>query len=336
MGMDRANADPAANNSSTPATITTRIAAITREAEDILSFDLVANGGGTLSPFTAGAHVDVHLGDGMIRQYSLCGDPAERDIYRLAVLDEARGRGGSKAMHALRAGERLVISAPRNNFPLAGHEAISHLLLAGGIGVTPMMAMIHELEARGADYLMHYCTRSPAKTAFRARLESRIKAGRVVLHHDGGDPTKGLDLARVLADYTPAKHVYICGPKGFIAAARAATEFWPPHCVHVEHFSAPEPSGEDGAWDAAPFQVKLLKSGQVIDVPANTSIVAALRAAGHDVATSCEEGICGTCITHYVEGEPVHRDTVLGDDDRKTNVMICRARSKTPMLVLDL
>ena len=289
-----------------------------------------------LPAFTAGAHIDVHLSGGLIRQYSLCNDPSERHFYQIAVLRESAGRGGSQAMHAVKAGDRLAISTPRNNFPLAGPEANSHLLLAGGIGVTPMMAMIHELESRGADYRLRYCTRSLAKTAFLDRLNPRIKAGHVILHHDDGDPAKGLDLAGLLASFTPTQHVYICGPKGFMAAAKAATGHWPPHCVHFEHFSAVEPTADESAWDAKPFQIKIKKTGKVIDVPAHISMVSALREAGHDVETSCEEGICGTCITRYVEGEPVHRDVVLSEDQRQSYVMICRARSKSPLLVLDI
>lgn len=317
-------------------TFVVSVAASVREADDILSFALVDPEGALLPAFTAGAHIDVHLEGGLIRQYSLCGDPAERRSYRIAVLRESAGRGGSQAMHVVKIGDRLAISTPRNNFPLAGPEANFHLLLAGGIGVTPMIAMIHELESRQADYLLRYCTRSPAKTAFLDLLTPRIKTGQVILHHDGGDPAKGFDIAGTLASFVPTHHVYICGPKGFMAAAKAAVGTWPPHCVHFEHFSAVEPTEDEAAWDAKPFQVKIKKTGKVIDVPAHTSVVSALRNAGHDVETSCEEGICGTCITHYTEGEPVHRDTVLSEDQRQNYVMICRARSKTPLLVLDI
>lgn len=312
------------------------VQAVRREADSIMSFVLVHPEGALLPAFTAGAHIEVHLTGGHIRQYSLCGDPAERGDYQIAVLREPAGRGGSQAMHLLKAGDRLMITVPRNNFPLAGPEANSHLLLAGGIGVTPMMAMIHELEARRTDYRMHYCTRSPATTAFSERLAPLIKAGKVIVHHDGGDPAKGLDIAGTLASFFPTQHVYVCGPRGFMAAAKAATGFWPPHCVHFEHFTAPEPTQVDAAWDARPFQVKIKRTGKVIDVPAHTSVVNALRDAGLEVETSCEEGICGTCITRYVDGQPVHRDSVLSEDQRQTYVMICRARSKTPMLVLDI
>ena len=190
-----------------------RVCAVASEADDIASFELRHPEGAPLPAFTAGAHIDVHLEGGLVRQYSLCGDPADRHSYRIAVLREPSGRGGSQAMHAVKAGDRLAISAPRNHFPLAGPEANFHLLFAGGIGVTPMMAMIHELESRQADYLLHYCTRSPEKTAFRDRLAPRVKTGHVLLHHDGGDPAKGLDIAGTLASFVPTEHVYICGPK---------------------------------------------------------------------------------------------------------------------------
>ena len=334
--MERLILDQRADAPAGDGTLVVAIAKIAREAEDILSFELHPPEGVLLPAFTAGAHIDVRLEGGQIRQYSLCNDPAERHAYRIAVLREPAGRGGSRAMHEVKVGDRLRISAPRNNFPLAGPEANSHLLLAGGIGVTPMMAMVHELEARKAEYLLRYCTRSPAKTAFLDRLAPRIEAGRVILHHDGGDPAKGLDIAGTLASFVPTEHVYICGPKGFMAAAKAAIGHWPPHCVHFEHFTAVEPTADEAAWDEKPFQVKIKKTGKLIDVPAHTSVVNALRAAGHDVETSCEEGICGTCITRYIEGEPVHRDMVLSEDQRQEYVMICRARSKTPLLVLDI
>lgn len=312
------------------------ISAITPETEDILSFELKPPPGQVLPIFEAGAHVDVHLPSGIIRQYSLCNDPAENGRYVIAVLKERNGRGGSRAMHDLKIGDTLTISAPRNNFPLAGSEAKHHLLLAGGIGVTPMIAMLSALEARGASYVLHYCTRSPEKTAFLKRLVGHCSAGKVVMHHDGGDPSKGLDLKALLATPKPDTHVYICGPSGFISAAQEAAAGWPSGSIHFEHFTATALTSDEAAWDAVPFKVKIKNSGKVYDVPAGCSIVNALRTHGIEVETSCEDGYCGTCLTPYVEGEPVHRDTILSDDDRKKYVIICRARSRTPMLVLDL
>jgi vanillate O-demethylase ferredoxin subunit len=312
-----------------------KVGAVTREAADILSIELTDPDGALLPPFTAGAHIEFHLGNNLIRQYSLCNSPAERHRYVVGVLEQKDGRGGSRAMHRLRTGDSVEITEPRNNFPLAGREANSHLLLAGGIGVTPMMAMLAELESRAADFRLHYCTRSPAHTAFNDRLRPLIEQGKVVVHHDGGEPARGLDIAATLAEPVPAQHVYICGPQGFIAAARASIGAWPPHAVHFEHFDAVPLTAEESAWDKVPFKVKIKRTGELIDVPSNCSVVRALRAHGIDIETSCEDGYCGTCITRYVEGEPVHRDTVLSQEERKSYVMVCRDRSRSPILVLD-
>lgn len=312
-----------------------RVNAVTREAEDIRSFELVAAGGEALPAFTAGAHVDVHIRDGLLRQYSLCNDPRERHRYLIAVLQEADGRGGSLAMHGeVGPGDRLTISAPRNNFPLAGPEANFHLLLAGGIGVTPMMAMVAELEARSAPFRLHYCTRAPEKTAFRARLRPLVEAGKVVLHHDGGDPARGLDIAATLRGFEPGMHCYFCGPAGFMSAARAAVGHWPSHAVHYEYFTAVE--SDEAPAENRPFEIVIKSSGEVIEVPADQTIVEVLHAKGIYVETSCEEGICATCLTRYLEGEPEHRDSVLDDTERAEWMTICCSRAKSRRLVLDL
>ncbi|MCL4768046.1 MAG: PDR/VanB family oxidoreductase [Hyphomicrobiaceae bacterium] len=313
-----------------------RITDVIDEAEGIRSFRLQAENGGELPPFTPGAHINIRLGAGLVRQYSLAGDSADNGTYRVAVLREDQGRGGSKAIHAVVAGDTLGISTPRNNFPLAGFEASFHLLIAGGIGITPMLSMIAELERRKAEWLLHYCTRSRERTAFREELQPLVEAGKVVLHHDGGDPAKGLDIAALLAEYQPGHHVYVCGPKGMMQIAKAAVGAWPPHCVHFEHFAATELTSEDAAWDKKPFKIKIARTGQVVNVPARVGAVDALRNAGYEIETSCLEGYCGTCITRYTEGDPVHRDTVLSAADRKSYVMLCRARSRSRMLVIDI
>lgn len=314
-----------------------RINAIREEAEGIRSFEFVSLDGADLPPFTAGAHLHVHLDKKISRQYSLCNDPAERHRYVVAVLREEGGRGGSRLMHdSLKEGQELWISGPENHFPLADLGVNFHLLLAGGIGVTPMMAMIEELERQRQDYLMHYCTRSPERTAFLERLAPRIEQGKVVLYHDGGDPARGLDVADALAEHRIGMHLYACGPAGFLQAVNSSVGAWPPHAVHQEYFTAREMTEEEKAWDAKAFQVKIASTGAVIDVPAGRSIVDVLRDHGIDVQTDCQEGYCGTCITHYVEGDPVHRDTVLNDSDREDYVMLCCARSRSDLLVLDL
>jgi ferredoxin-NADP reductase len=313
------------------------VRAISYEAEDILSFELVHPAGLELPAFTAGAHLDVHMSTGLVRQYSLCNDPAERLRYVIAVLHEPMGKGGSKFMHeSVRPGDTLYVSEPRNYFPLAA-EAKRHLLLAGGIGITPIMAMVAELARNGADFTLHYCARSPEKTAFRDRLLRLAEEGRVVFYHDSGDPNRGLDLAELLRVHAQGTHVYHCGPAGFMSAARAATTHWPGGSVHFEYFERPSEPDEKTADRAnRPFRVRLAQSGKTFTVPADNSIVQVLRQHGIEVDTNCEEGYCGTCLTRYLQGQPEHRDIVLDDSDRVNYVLICCARAVSEELVLDL
>tara|TARA_R110002072_G_scaffold1162_2_gene9622 strand:- start:2470 stop:3486 length:1017 start_codon:yes stop_codon:yes gene_type:complete len=316
-------------------TLTLRLNAVTYEAEDILGFEFVDPAGTPLPAFTAGAHIDVQIAAGLTRQYSLAGDPADRDRYLIAVLNDPAGRGGSRAMHeTLRPGQLVKASKPRNLFPLAA-DAEHHLLLAGGIGVTPMMAMIEELERGGVDWELHYCTRAPEKTAFARRLSPHVAAGRAHIHHDGGDPAKGLDIAELLRSPAPGTHLYYCGPTGFMAAVSEAAAGWPDGTVHFEYFAAPAGDKPD-AGDNRAFQIQIKRTGEILDVPADKTIVDVLRDAGHYVDTSCEDGFCGTCLTPFSGGDPDHRDTVLDNDDRKRYVLICCSRAKTSPLILDL
>ena len=326
-----------------------RVLSVRYEAEDINSYELVDPDGGELPPFSAGAHIDLHLRDGRIRQYSLCNDPAERHRYVVGVLKDPASRGGSVAIfEKVHAGRIITISAPRNHFPLA-NDARRHLLLAGGIGVTPMMAMLAQLERDDADYFLHYCTRSPERTAFRDLLVRHCAARRVRYHHDDGDPRNGLDIAALLRERPDGTHLYYCGPPGFMAAVANACAHWPKGAVHLEYFTPPAPTRPVVASPPAPslgavaaaaaiplaFQVRLTSTGALYDVPNDKSIVQVLREQGIDVETSCESGLCGTCRTRYVEGDPEHHDYVLEDDERSEYVMICCARSKSPLLVLD-
>ncbi|MGD9925276.1 MAG: 2Fe-2S iron-sulfur cluster-binding protein [Pseudorhodoplanes sp.] len=316
-----------------------RLVAVRYQADDIRSFELADPDGRQLPAFEAGSHVDLHLPGGLVRQYSLCNDPSERHRYVIAVLREQAGRGGSRHIFQhVDAGDLLRISQPRNNFPLAT-EGKKHVLLAGGIGVTPMMAMVSELRRRSADFVLHYCTRSPERTAFRHELAPLVASGQVRFHHDGGDPAKGLDLAALLRERQPGTHVYYCGPPGFMSAARIACDHWPRELVHLEHFT----SATDGSLSPAEgtgadeeFQVQVKSTGAVYDVPRDKSITTVLREHGIDVETSCESGLCGTCRTRYLAGEPEHRDLVLDDAEKGEYVLICCARSKTPLLVLDI
>jgi ferredoxin-NADP reductase len=213
-----------------------RIRSITYLATRINGYELVDPDGNDLPPFTAGAHISVRLTEEIVRDFSLWNDPAERTRYCIAVLRE--GRASSQLHEGARVGTLVAASVPRNNFPLVA-EATRHLLIAGGIGITPIMAMITELRRRRSEFHVHYCTRSPEETAFLDDLAVLAALGRVQFHHDGGDPAKGLDIAATLREPRPGTHLYYCGPAGMMAAAAAASAHWPPGTVHFEFFAGP-------------------------------------------------------------------------------------------------
>lgn len=321
---------------SNSATLAVRVARRQREAVDIDSFELVAANGGSLPPFSAGSHVDVHLPGGLLRQYSLCNPPEESHRYQIAVLRDPQSRGGSVAVHEqLHEGTLLQISEPRNHFALA-HEARRHLLLAGGIGVTPILCMAERLQHIGADFEMHYCTRSADRTAFAERIRSAALGERVAFHFDDGAPEQKLDLQRLLGQPQDGTHLYVCGPKGFMDAVlgTARASGWLESQLHYEFFSAKvEASDADVA-----FEVVVASSGRVIPVAKDQTVVQALSAAGVDVQVACEQGVCGTCLTRVIEGVPDHKDVYLTDEERAANDQFtpCCSRSKSARLVLDL
>jgi ferredoxin-NADP reductase len=312
-----------------------RIRSITYLAEAINGYEFVDPRGRDLPRFTAGSHIAVRLGGGLLRDYSLWNDPAERRRYCVAVLRERGGEGSRHLHEAVRVGEEVEVSTPRNNFPLAD-DAERHLFLAGGIGITPMMAMIAELRRRRADFLLHYCTRSPEATAFREELDLLAAQGRVQFHHDGGDPARGLDIAAVLRDPQPGTHLYYCGPAGMMAAAAAATSHWPPGTVHCEYFTGPAARPPEPLSEDRPFRVRLAKSGAEYEIPPGETIIDVLRRHDVPVRASCELGYCGACLTPYRTGEPDHRDQILSANDRERYVLICCSRANTPILELDL
>lgn len=321
---------------STAATLQVRVARKAVEALDIVTLELVAVDGKALPAFSAGSHVDVTLPKGITRQYSLCNDPQETHRYQIGVLRDPASRGGSQAVHELvKEGDVLTISAPRNHFGLA-HEAKKHLLLAGGIGVTPILCMAERLANTGADFEMHYATRAPERTAFRQRIAGAAYASRVQFHYDNGDAAQKLDLPKLLGQPQAGTHLYVCGPKGFMDAvlntARAAG--WPEAQIHYEFFGAEVAKSDSDA----SFEIKLASSGRIVMVPKDQSVVQALAAAGVDVMISCEQGVCGTCLTRVLEGVPDHKDSYLTPEEQAANDQFtpCCSRSKTPQLVLDL
>lgn len=316
-------------------TIEVKVANRTCEADGICSYELVRTDGQALPPFEAGAHIDVHLAGNLVRQYSLCNAPGETYRYLIGVLRDTDSRGGSQAMHVhVDLGSVLQISEPKNHFPLV--EAKRTLLLAGGIGVTPILAMAETLAARGAAFEMHYCARSPEKAAFKERLAGCGFAAQVQFHYDSGEAGQKLDLPALLAAPEPDTHVYVCGPQGFIdyvlGTARALG--WPPAQLHVEYFSA---AAVDTSGDQA-FDVKLASSGKVVTVPAGKTVIKVLEEQGVVIPYSCEEGVCGTCLTRVLEGVPDHRDMYLTEEEQAANDQFtpCCSRAKTPLLVLDL
>ncbi|WP_036236048.1 PDR/VanB family oxidoreductase, partial [Methylibium sp. T29-B] len=304
-------------------------------AEGVASFVLRRADGGPLPTFDAGAHIDVELPNGMVRQYSLCNRPGETQRYCIGVLREAAGRGGSRCAHeALHESTPLRISAPKNHFPLV--PAKHSILLAGGIGVTPILAMAETLTAADASFEMHYCTRSRARTAFAERIAAAPYALRVAFHHDDGAKAQKFDAKAVLAAPAADTHLYVCGPKGYmdhvIATAKALG--WADAQIHFEYFAGgPVDHGADDA-----FEIELATSGRVVTVPAGQTVIAALAAQGVEVPVSCEQGVCGTCILKVVGGTPDHRDMYFSDAEHAANDQFtpCCSRSKTPRLVVAL
>ncbi len=305
------------------------------EAQGICSYELASADGSALPPFSAGAHIDVHLPDGLVRQYSLCNHPDEQHRYLIGVLRDPASRGGSQSLHEqINSGDRLRISEPRNLFPLA-HEARRSLLFAGGIGITPILCMAERLAHSGADFEMHYCARSSERAAFVERIRQSYFADRVFLHFDE-QPESALDAARVLANPQADNHVYVCGPGGFMQhildSARA--QGWQEQALHREYFAgAAVDSSTDGS-----FSVKVGSTGQVFDIPADKTVVQVLESHGIDIPMSCEQGVCGTCLTRVLEGVPDHRDMFLTEEEQACNDQFtpCCSRSRSPMLVLDI
>jgi vanillate O-demethylase ferredoxin subunit len=323
--------------------IQVRVRSITYLGDGINAYEVIPVAESTLPAFTAGSHIDLYFRDGRVRQYSLCNDPAETHRYVFAVQREDHGRGGSKAIHeVVQAGRILAISVPRNNFPLH-EEAGHHVLIAGGIGITPVMSMIHRLLAIDATFELHYSVRYESKLAFHDELRRLGLVDQVNVYVDGGDPNRGMNVIDIATAAPLYAHFYCCGPAGLMRAVKSATSNRDGHTVHFEHFvgaapgtKVPEALMGGSNSIGVGFKVRLARQGLVFDVPDDKSIVEVLREHGIGVPTSCEAGVCGTCRTRYLEGEPDHRDFVLEEDARRQEVLICCSRSKTPELVLDL
>ena len=318
-------------------TLTVRVERISRQTPEILAFELTHPWGRALPGYEAGAHIDVHMPGGFSRQYSLArwpaGAPSNAASYVIGVKREAASRGGSASMHErVHEGDLLAISAPRNTFPLR-EEATHHLLLAGGIGMTPLLAMAQALAARGADFTFCVFARSEEHLAFVGALRDPALAPHLRLHLDQGDVSQRIDLRALLAERASGTHLYVCGPGGFMQAVREAAAHWPDDALHAEYFAAP---ADANTTTGLPFTLKLAQRGIRVPVAADQTAVDALHEVGIDIPVSCQQGLCGTCV---VEGDgegAEHRDFCLTGSERRHKVALCCSRAKGQELVLQL
>jgi ferredoxin-NADP reductase len=316
--------------------IRVRVASKAMEAHDLCTFELMSAKGTALPPFEAGDHIDVHLPGGVIRQYSLANSPGETHRYQICVRRDADSRGGSLALHdTVAAGQLLAISAPKHRFPL--DPTASHsLLLAGGVGITPIISMAEHLSLQGHSFEMHYCARSVERMAFHDRIRNSGFAHRVRFYFGNAVPAQVINFQDLIATSSPGTHLYVCGPRRFIDAVCAAAKLngWPDSRVHKEHFSGDvvvQP--EDGEFD-----MRLARSGGTLHVSKGQTALAVLSGAGLAIPRSCEQGVCGSCLTTVLEGIPLHRDSYLTEAERSANDCFtpCCSRARGGTLVLDL
>ena len=298
-------------------------------AEGVLAITLARPDGEALPEWTPGAHVDLVLGEELVRQYSLCGSTRDIDSWRVAVLRAPDGRGGSEAVHALTNGSTVRVRGPRNHFPVAASPR--YLFVGGGIGITPLLPMIHEVEAAGAEWALHYGGRSRASMAFLDELGGFGDRVHLVPEDELGR----LDLDSVLGQPRDGTLVYACGPEPLLAAVEERCTSWPAGALHLERFSAKATAAPA---QESEFDLVLQRSGKTVRVPAARSVFEVVREAGVSVLGSCLEGICGTCETEVVDGDVDHRDSVLDEEEREAGevMMICVSRCRSQRLVLDL
>lgn len=305
-----------------------KIEKISQQTSNVKAYVLTSSDGAALPEFTAGAHIDVmvDLEDGSTdkRSYSLASDPKDTSAYTLGILREVAGKGGSAFMHdKLVEGAVIEASNPKNHFPL-DDEAEDNLLIAGGIGVTPILAMARSLSASGAKFNMHYAARAPEEMAFKADVEA-VCGENGHLYFDGGDPAKGINLKELLSNRQGGLHLFVCGPAGLIEAVRtmATEQGWPENTVHYEVFKPAELDGED-----TELEVVLTETGETITVPADQTILDVMLDKGMDIDYDCKMGICGLCAVKVVGGEPDHRDFVLTEDEREDEKLFCPCISR--------
>ncbi|WP_116450545.1 PDR/VanB family oxidoreductase [Blastococcus litoris] len=307
-----------------------RVTAKTMQAEGVLTLDLAAPSGGRLRDWTPGSHIDLVLPNGMTRQYSLCGDRWDPLTYRVGVLLEPAGRGGSSYVHdSLQVGDLVGVGGPRNNFPLVPSQR--YLFVAGGIGITPILPMVRQAEMLGADWQLLYGGRRRGSMAFLGELEGY--GDRVLVRPE--DEHGLLDLAGFLGGPRDGVRIYACGPGPLLAAMERTCTGWPPHTLRTERFVAEEAGAPVRT---APFEVELARSGTTVTVTPDLTVLEALNRVGVEVLSSCRRGVCGTCETTVLAGRPDHRDALLDDDEREADdcMYVCVSRSRDERLVLDL
>ena len=319
-----------------PVPIPVRVERIVEETAEIKSFHLAPANGKKLPAFTPGAHISVRVPDGLTRQYSLCNGPDEDRVYHIAVKREPDSRGGSRTLHErVVEGDALEILPPRNHFPL-DKSAKHHLLVAGGIGITPLLSMARHLSASGASFQLQYFARSPRLAAFHELLSREEFAGKVDFHYALEPAALKIYLHQLLHRHPEGGHLYVCGPRPFMDLVEdIASATWPPGTVHMEFFSA-DPAASSAP--RLPFEVSLARSKVSFTVPSEKTILDVLAERGVQVLNSCGQGVCGTCVTGVLDGTPDHRDAFLSDKERKAcdKMMLCVSRACSQRLVLDL
>ena len=311
----------------------TLVKSMRQEAEGIISVELVSASAGSLSPFTAGGHIDVFLKNDMVRQYSLMNDPVESDRYMFAVLLENDGRGGSAHIHKkLRVGDVIEVSEPRNNFAIVESSPLQ-VFVAGGIGITPFMSMADHCQRHGLPFKLYYCARHPESTAFTTLLVDRL-GDDIHLHFDEGDRSKSIDLDSLIDAHKGAQF-YCCGPRGLMGAMQVLASNKGESLI-IEDFNPASVLKEDTSTSSEGFDIVIASQNLTVHVEHGQSIIEVLSTLNIEVERSCEAGVCGTCVVGYLDGDPVHNDVVLMPDEQDSQVALCVAGCRSSKLVLDL
>ncbi|MHC3125357.1 PDR/VanB family oxidoreductase [Acinetobacter sp. GN11] len=287
----------------------------------------------TLPKVEAGAHIDVHLPNGMVRQYSLCQNPNDEGKFRLGILRDPESRGGSvSAFDEIKDGMQIQVSEPKNLFPLL--KAKHSVLIGGGIGITPLITMAYQLASEGTSFELHYCGASPENCAFVDEIKNGELAKYTTFHFKSEGASHRAFFESAIKDINSESHIYTCGPVGFMdwVINLATTHDFPEQQIHKEYFQVETDTSGDS------FEVVAERSGKIIMVEAGETILQALAKEGIDIEMSCEQGVCGTCMCDVIEGEPDHRDVYFTDEEKASNeqILVCCSRSKTPRLVLDI